>query len=170
MWDKQAQIATAFHRPIDLLWNRSSAIRAGRDPLQRPGRVFDMRLNVPIPILSRGRAGRTTQPVAAPLPSTNGVYEDETIFSEELLNRLRRLTLISRKSIAEGLAGEHRSRRRGSSPEFADFKSYSQGDDFRRIDWNIYGRLDEVFVRLSEVTTELTVHVLLDASNSMDWR
>jgi uncharacterized protein (DUF58 family) len=92
------------------------------------------------------------------------------LFSEELLARLRRLTVLSRRTIAEGLAGEHRSKRRGSSPEFSDFKSYSPGDDFRRIDWNIYGRLDEVFVRLSEVTTELTVHVLLDASNSMDWR
>jgi uncharacterized protein (DUF58 family) len=129
-----------------------------------------MRLNVPIPILSRGRSDRSTLPTPPSVPSANGIYDDETIFSEELLNRLRRLTLISRKSIAEGLAGEHRSRRRGSSPEFADFKSYSQGDDFRRIDWNIYGRLDEVFVRLSEVTTELTVHILLDASNSMDWR
>ncbi len=95
---------------------------------------------------------------------------DEPLFDEALLARLRRLVLLSRRSIAEGLAGEHRSRRRGSSPEFADFKSYSQGDDFRRIDWNIYSRLDELFVRLSEVTTELTVHILLDASNSMDWR
>ncbi|MFL5758612.1 MAG: DUF58 domain-containing protein [Thermomicrobiales bacterium] len=130
-----------------------------------------MRLTVPIPIFSRGRAARSSTPtLAVPLPSRNGADDDETLFNEDLLGRLRRLTLISRKSIAEGLAGEHRSRRRGSSPEFADFKSYSQGDDFRRIDWNIYGRLDEVFVRLSEVTTELTVHVLLDASNSMDWR
>jgi uncharacterized protein (DUF58 family) len=95
---------------------------------------------------------------------------DETLFNEELLGRLRRLVLLSKRSVAEGLAGEHRSRRRGSSPEFADFKSYSQGDDFRRIDWNIYSRLDDLFVRLSEVTTELTVHVFLDASNSMDWR
>jgi uncharacterized protein (DUF58 family) len=130
-----------------------------------------MRLTIPIPSISRGRNSRS--PSAAPF-STSTVLRDEgqedEIFSEELLTRLRRLVLISRKSIAEGLAGEHRSRRRGSSPEFADFKSYSQGDDFRRIDWNIYGRLDEVFVRLSEVTTELAVHVLLDASNSMDWR
>jgi uncharacterized protein (DUF58 family) len=129
-----------------------------------------MRLTIPIPSISRGRNGASS---AAPL-STSALLRDEgreeAIFNEELLARLRRLVLISRKSIAEGLAGEHRSRRRGSSPEFADFKSYSQGDDFRRIDWNIYGRLDEVFVRLSEVTTELSVHVLLDASNSMDWR
>src|SRR3954451_7707845 len=129
-----------------------------------------MRLNVPIPTFSRGRSNRATQPVIPmPVPPANGTVDDDTLFSEELLSRLRRLTLISRKSIAEGLAGEHRSRRRGSSPEFADFKSYSQGDDFRRIDWNIYSRLDELFVRLSEVTTEFTVHLLLDASNSMDW-
>jgi uncharacterized protein (DUF58 family) len=130
-----------------------------------------MRLTVPIPSFTRGRKDRSSSPASVvTLPSANGAYDDETLFSEELLNRLRRLVLISRKSIAEGLTGEHRSRRRGSSPEFADFKSYSQGDDFRRIDWNIYGRLDEVFVRLSEVTTELTVHVLIDASKSMDWR
>src|SRR3954471_18584380 len=95
---------------------------------------------------------------------------DTTLFSEELLALTRRLSLSPRTFAPEGLAGEHRSRKRGSSPEFADFKSYSQGDDFRRIDWNIYGRLGTLFVRLSEITTELTVHVLLDASNSMDWR
>ena len=94
---------------------------------------------------------------------------DQVVFDEELLARLRRLTLLSNRSISQGLAGEHRSQRRGSSPEFADFKSYSQGDDFRRIDWNIYSRLGELFVRLSEVTTELTVHMLLDASGSMQW-
>ncbi|MDP9353747.1 MAG: DUF58 domain-containing protein [Chloroflexota bacterium] len=92
------------------------------------------------------------------------------LFDEALLARLRRLVLLSRETLAEGLAGEHRSRRRGASPEFADFKSYSQGDDFRRIDWSTYARLDGLFVRLSEVTTEFDVHLLLDASNSMDWR
>jgi uncharacterized protein (DUF58 family) len=128
-----------------------------------------MRLTIPIPSFSRGRNGGVSAPAPSSSVNRSGDQEDQ-LFSEELLARLRRLVLISRKSVVEGLAGEHRSRRRGSSPEFADFKSYSQGDDFRRIDWNIYGRLDEVFVRLSEVTTELTVHVLLDASNSMDWR
>lgn len=94
---------------------------------------------------------------------------EQVVFDEELLARLRKLTLLSNASVSHGLAGEHRSQRRGSSPEFADFKSYSQGDDFRRIDWNIYSRLGELFIRLSEVTTELTVHLLLDASGSMDW-
>ena len=95
---------------------------------------------------------------------------DGPLFDEALLARLRRLSVVSRQTLAQGLAGEHRSRRRGASPEFADFKSYSPGDDFRQIDWNLYARLDSLFVRLSEVTTELPVHILLDASDSMDWR
>lgn len=93
----------------------------------------------------------------------------DVLFDEALLARIRALSLTPRHISNEGLAGEHRSRRRGSSPEFADFKAYSQGDDFRRIDWNIYSRLGSLFVRLSEVTTELPVHFLLDASASMNW-
>ena len=94
----------------------------------------------------------------------------ESLLDERTLARLRRLSLFAGRARTEGLAGEHRSRRRGASPEFADFKRYSQGDDFRRIDWNTYARLDGLFVRLSEVTTELSVHFLLDSSASMDWR
>jgi len=124
-----------------------------------------MRLTRPsFPVRSRG-SGIATPGTSAGSSGSS----DQTLFDEELIARLRRLTLLSKRSVMEGLAGEHRSRRRGSSPEFADFKSYSQGDDFRRIDWNIYSRLDELFVRLSEVTTEFTIHVLLDSSSSMDW-
>ncbi|MBX3070880.1 MAG: DUF58 domain-containing protein [Thermomicrobiales bacterium] len=96
--------------------------------------------------------------------------ESDALFDEALLERLRRLILLSRSAVSQGITGEHRSRRKGASPEFADFKNYAQGDDFRRIDWNIYSRLDALFIRLSEVTTELTVHILIDASRSMDWR
>jgi uncharacterized protein (DUF58 family) len=92
------------------------------------------------------------------------------LLDERTLARLRRLSLLSGRARTEGLAGEHRSRRRGASPEFADFKRYSPGDDYRRIDWNTYARLNGLFVRLSEVTTELSVHILLDSSASMDWR
>ena len=108
-----------------------------------------------------GRPARTDAVVTGP--------GREPLFDEAFLGRVRRLVLLSGRLRAEGLAGTHRSRRRGSSPEFADFKSYSPGDDFRRIDWNTYARLDSLFVRLSEVTTELSVHLLVDASDSMDW-
>lgn len=106
----------------------------------------------------------------APQPETLGPDANESLLDERTLARLRRLSLFAGRARTEGLAGEHRSRRRGTSPEFADFKRYAQGDDFRRIDWNTYARLDGLFVRLSEVTTELSVHFLLDSSASMDWR
>lgn len=118
-------------------------------------------------LVSSVRERFSSKPAAPSAPAP--VAADQVVFDEALLARLRRLTLLSNRTISHGLAGEHRSQRRGSSPEFADFKSYSQGDDFRRIDWNIYSRLGEVFVRLSEVTTELTVHLLLDSSGSMGW-
>lgn len=94
----------------------------------------------------------------------------ERLVDERALVQLRRVSLAAGRARTEGLAGDHRSRRRGASPEFADFKRYAQGDDFRRIDWNTYARLDGLFVRLSEITTELSVHILLDSSTSMDWR
>jgi uncharacterized protein (DUF58 family) len=103
-------------------------------------------------------------------PAEVPAASDDILLDERVLARLRRLSLLSGRARTEGLAGEHRSRRRGASPEFADFKRYSQGDDFRRIDWNTYARLDGLFVRLSEVTTELSVHILIDSSASMDWR
>jgi uncharacterized protein (DUF58 family) len=91
------------------------------------------------------------------------------LFDEEFRQRLERLTLLSRQVLAQSLVGEHRSRHRTFAAEFADFRSYTQGDDFRHIDWNIYARMESVFVRLSEANQDLTVHLLVDASRSMDW-
>ncbi|MFN8590158.1 MAG: DUF58 domain-containing protein [Thermomicrobiales bacterium] len=113
---------------------------------------------------------RWTADREAAMPGADLDADDDMLLDEQVLARLRRLSLLAGRARTEGLAGEHRSRRRGTSPEFADFKRYSHGDDFRRIDWNTYARLDGLFVRLSEVTTELSVHILLDSSASMDWR
>lgn len=96
--------------------------------------------------------------------------DDGPLLTNDVLESLQRLAIASQRVQTGGFAGEHRSKLRGVSPEFADFKSYSPGDDFRRVDWNLYARFDELFVRLSEVTTDLSVHFLLDASASMDWR
>ncbi|HYI24997.1 MAG TPA: DUF58 domain-containing protein [Thermomicrobiales bacterium] len=93
----------------------------------------------------------------------------EPLFSDDVLARLRRVVLHSRRLSTSGLSGEHRSRRKGPSPEFADFKAYTIGEDFRRIDWNAYARLDALYIRESEITTEFDVHILLDVSRSMDW-
>lgn len=93
----------------------------------------------------------------------------EPLFTDEVLARLRRVILHSRRLGKSGLSGEHRSRRKGPSPEFADFKAYTVGEDFRRIDWNAYARLESLYVRESEITTEFDVHILVDVSRSMEW-
>ena len=95
---------------------------------------------------------------------------DEPVLTPDLMATLRQMRITAPRVQRGTFAGEHRSKRRGSSPEFADFKSYSPGDDIRRVDWNLYARLDSLFVRVSEVTTDLTVHLVLDSSPSMDWR
>lgn len=89
-------------------------------------------------------------------------------FDEEFIRKLERLALVTRRT-GGWLAGDHATRRQGSSLEFADHRNYAQGDDFRRVDWHVYGRLDELFLRLTEAKEAVTLHVLLDTSRSMDW-
>lgn len=91
------------------------------------------------------------------------------LFTDDVLARLRRVILQSRRLARTGLTGEHRSLRKGPSPEFADYKAYSVGDDYRRIDWRVYARFDNLYVRESEITAEFDVHLLVDLSRSMDW-
>ena len=67
------------------------------------------------------------------------------------------------------MKGERRSSRKGASLEFADYRDYSPGDDLRRLDWKAYGRLDRAFLKLFEEEEDLAVHILLDASGSMNW-
>jgi len=88
---------------------------------------------------------------------------------EATIGRLRRFSLNHGLRPVDGLVGEHRSRRRGAAPEFSDFSRYTPGDDMRRIDWNAYARFETLYVRESEITTELDLHLLVDASASMDW-
>ncbi len=82
------------------------------------------------------------------------------------LARLDRLDVLSRKILAGKLKGERRSKRRGTSAEFADHRPYAHGDDLRFLDWNIYGRLDQLFLKLYLEEQDLSVHVLVDASGS----
>lgn len=93
----------------------------------------------------------------------------QPLFTDDVLSRLRRVVLRSRRLANSGLTGEHRSLRKGPSPEFADFKAYTVGDDYRRIDWRAYARFDSLYVRESEITTEFDVHILVDVSRSMEW-
>jgi uncharacterized protein (DUF58 family) len=91
------------------------------------------------------------------------------LFDETFLYKLERLSILSRRAMAGQLQGERRSPKRGQSVEFADFRPYSPGDDFRRIDWNAYARLERFFIKLFVEEEDLTVHLLVDTSRSMDW-
>jgi uncharacterized protein (DUF58 family) len=91
------------------------------------------------------------------------------IFDELTLRKLTRLTLASSRVRAGMVKGERRSTRRGASVEFADYRNYTPGDDLRRLDWNVYARLDRPFLRLFEEEEDLAAHILVDATQSMDW-
>jgi uncharacterized protein (DUF58 family) len=91
------------------------------------------------------------------------------LFDETTLRKLNQLTLVASRVRAGAIKGERRSSRRGSSVEFADYRDYTPGDDLRRLDWNIYARLDRPFIKLLEEEEDLAVHILLDGSQSMDW-
>lgn len=84
-----------------------------------------------------------------------------------ILQRLDRLTLLTRRTLATGHPGRRRSPRAGSSLEFADFRRYSPGDDFRRIDWRVYARLERLFLRVFAAEENIPVTLLLDCSDSM---
>ncbi len=85
----------------------------------------------------------------------------------EFLRELERLTLLVRRRVRSGSGGDRPSSRLGRGVEFADYRSYQVGDDYRFVDWNAYARLDRLFVKLTTAEEDLDVHLLLDASASM---
>jgi uncharacterized protein (DUF58 family) len=86
-----------------------------------------------------------------------------------LLRRLEALALRVRRAVNGQMGGERRSKSRGRSPEFADFRNYTPGDDYRLIDWNAYARLDRFILRLFVAEDELPLSIFVDLSGSMDW-
>src|SRR5438309_2282381 len=90
-----------------------------------------------------------------------------SLLTPELLRRLEQFQLLAARRAKSSLKGERRSKARGQSVEFADYRNYVAGDDFRYLDWNLYGRLDRLFLKLYEEERELPVTVFLDASESM---
>ncbi len=91
------------------------------------------------------------------------------LLSPDLLARLERLELVSRKVFRGRMKGERRSKRKGQSVEFADFRNYVPGDDLRLIDWNLYARLDQLFLKLFLEEEDLHLFALVDASESMNF-
>ncbi len=87
----------------------------------------------------------------------------------DLIARLERLELVSRQVFRGRMKGERRSKRKGQSVEFADFRNYVAGDDLRQIDWNLYARLDQLFLKLFLEEEDLHFFALIDASESMNF-
>jgi uncharacterized protein (DUF58 family) len=101
--------------------------------------------------------------------ATNSALDYSQLFDADFMRKLERLSLVSRKLKSGRLKGERRSPKRGQSVEFADYRTYAPGDDLRRVDWNAYARMERLFVKLFQEEEDLTVHILIDASKSMDW-
>ena len=95
--------------------------------------------------------------------------DQEPLLSPELLSQLERMELVSRKIFKGRMKGERRSRRKGQSVEFADFRNYTPGDDLRFIDWNLYARLDKLFLKLFMEEEDVHFYALIDGSASMSF-
>jgi uncharacterized protein (DUF58 family) len=101
--------------------------------------------------------------------ATNTAEKRALLLDPGFMARLDQLDVISRKMLAGKLKGERRSKRRGQSVEFADYRNYVIGDDLRFIDWNIYARLDRLFLKLFLEEEDLALYVLVDMSKSCDY-
>jgi uncharacterized protein (DUF58 family) len=111
-------------------------------------------------------ASASSSPVAAPRSSASAT---PPLLDPEFLHKLEQLELVSRRIFVGRMKGERKSKRRGSSVEFAEHRNYTYGDDLRHIDWNVYGRLDKLFLKLFLEEEDLHVYTLLDTSLSMDF-
>lgn len=89
------------------------------------------------------------------------------LLTPEFLARLEHLELVSKKIFLGKLKGERRSKRKGQSVEFADYRPYVVGDDLRFLDWNLMARLDRLFIRLFLEEEDLHLSILVDNSSSM---
>ncbi len=89
------------------------------------------------------------------------------LLSPAFMARLENLQLMNRRRLVGRFGGEHSSRRHGNTVDFADFREYHPGDDFRRIDYHVMARLDQVLIKLYEADDEVTVRLLIDTSASM---
>lgn len=127
-----------------------------------------------IELLSNGeiivldKAGSAKAPTAGIAKFTSiSASQLHELLTPKFMNRLDALDVLSRKILQGKIQGERRSKRRGHSVEFADHRPYVVGDDLRFIDWNIFGRLEQLFLKLFLEELDLTLHVTLDISGSM---
>jgi uncharacterized protein (DUF58 family) len=93
--------------------------------------------------------------------------QQESLLDPAFLRKLERLRIPARRAFPGTMRGERRSTRRGSSVEFADFRKYEAGDDFRHVDWNIYARLERLMLRQFVEEEDVRIDILIDQSQSM---
>ena len=93
----------------------------------------------------------------------------DELIDGELMAKLDQVDVVSRKIFAGKLQGERRSKKRGVSVEFADYRHYVHGDDLRFVDWNVYARLDKLFLKLFLEEEDLSLIIAIDVSASMHW-
>ena len=115
------------------------------------------------PAAAASLAGARPTGVKAFLPNAL----DPTVFDEAFLRQLERLGVLMKQPVRGGLKGGRRSVKRGQSVEFADYREYALGDDLRQLDWNVYARLEKLFVKLFVEEEDVTITFLIDASPSM---
>lgn len=115
----------------------------------------------------RETAPRQPESIPTLSDAAAGAGAGEELLSPEFLRKLEQLSLVLTRVFAGRLHGERRSAHRGSSVEFADYREYAHGDDLRNVDWNVYARLEKLFLKLYVEEEELHVHFLLDTSRSM---
>lgn len=91
------------------------------------------------------------------------------MISEEFLHDLEAFSLIVRKKITSRYSGSRSSIEPGRGLTLKEYRPYTPGDDVRSIDWKVFARSDELFVKIFEEERDLTVHVIVDATQSMDY-
>jgi uncharacterized protein (DUF58 family) len=94
--------------------------------------------------------------------------DQNDLLDPKLVRSLEQLELVVRRLNSGRMKGEKRSKRRGTGTEFADYRDYAQGDDPRHIDWNVYGRLDRLFLKMFHEEEDLRLSVYVDTSRSME--
>ena len=119
------------------------------------------------PAATAAATGRPSRPIGGGRQAFLPSEVDPTVFDEGFLGQLERLLVLMRSPVRGGLKGGRRSVKRGQSVEFADYRDYTLGDDLRQLDWNVYARLERLFVKLFIEEEDVTVTLLIDASASM---
>lgn len=94
---------------------------------------------------------------------------NDKIFDSEFFNKLNNINMYLNLRLSQGAQGGRKSSAKGASVEFSDFREYMPGDDFRRIDWNAYGRFNKFFIKVFMEEREGVFNFFIDKSKSMDF-